>query len=154
MAALNPKQIEYIKSIQPDFEFRVRKLQPSLDVASEDDLFKVDMSLPNLKPMSLARQGSLQAAAGVQHVTRRFDNPIPTATLRPLSDASIPQPHSLTVEDRRLLARAKWLLKRLLMEDDDELDQRRPTITDELDEHEEGELLESKSRHRKGCRVY
>lgn len=45
-------------------------------------------------------------------------------------------------------------MKRLLMEDDVELDQKRPTITDELDEHEEGELLESKSRHRKGCRVY
>ena len=42
MARINPRQIQYIKEIQPDFEFQERKIQPSLDVASSDDLFKVD----------------------------------------------------------------------------------------------------------------
>mmetsp|Transcript_16443 Transcript_16443/g.17192 ORF Transcript_16443/g.17192 Transcript_16443/m.17192 type:complete len:100 (+) Transcript_16443:3-302(+) len=42
MAVVNPKQVNYIKNIQPEFEFRERKLQPSLDVASDDDLYKLD----------------------------------------------------------------------------------------------------------------
>jgi hypothetical protein len=44
MARINPAQVQFIKDIQPDFEFQERKIQPSLDVASADDLFKVDGS--------------------------------------------------------------------------------------------------------------
>jgi hypothetical protein len=150
MAVLNPKQIEYIKSIQPDFEFRVRKLQPSLDIASDEDLFKAE---PNVNPKPLVRQGSLQTEKG-RHGTKRSEPSAPFTTRQSISDASLVQPTSLPVEDRRLLARAKWLLKRLLMEsEEDEFNEttKYSKITDELDENDE--LLELKRFNRKGHEV-
>jgi hypothetical protein len=148
MAVVNPRQIQHIKSIQPDFEFRVRKLQPSLDIASEDDLFKVD----DAKPKPVARQGSLQLGSSLRSA-RRADQPM--ATMAPPSSSgssSSSQTNSLSLEDRRLLARAKWLLKRLLIETDEEKQSlsEREHITDELDEHEEDHYHALRAAQQKG----
>jgi hypothetical protein len=148
MAVVNPKQIQYIKGIQPDFEFRVRKLQPSLDVASEDELFKVD---DNTKPKLLGRQGShgSQIDSSTRSTGRRSNNPVATPSLPSSSSA---QTNSLPLEDRRLLARAKWLLKRLLVETEEEKQSllEREQITDELDEHEEEGIPSSRGAKKRG----
>lgn len=139
MAVVNPKQIQYIKGIQPDFEFRVRKLQPSLDVASEDDLFKVEDS-NQIKPKSLGRQATLQIDSSTRAIGR---NPV---TPLPLPSSSNVQINTLPLEDRRLLARAKWLLKRLLVQTEEE-EKRSPLerkqIADELDSTKEEDFQSS-----------
>jgi hypothetical protein len=189
MARINPRQIQYIKEVQPDFDFQERKIQPSLNVATSDDLFRVDNSdvddndsvkSKNSRSSHLSRSLSIGGAPPLTSVPIHGRSTIqkPSSDESSSSTTSSAHPHAhpphstspshrlssavgvgtihspagprltlavstqnhhqpnpnivpstpggggglgLSNEDRRLLTRAKWLLKRLLDSDEDPL---------------------------------
>jgi hypothetical protein len=190
MTRINPAQVQYIKDMQPDFDFQERKIQPSLDVASSDDLFRMEGSTAEDESQESAGGTKASRASRASHLSRSLSSgskpqplsllgkarppilhqteetpaagtgagsgtdprqshhrvskvPVMTATATANAPSSrltiaVP-PHApshgtsgtgtpgggpgagLSNEDRRLLTRAKWLLKRLLDPDEDSL---------------------------------
>lgn len=110
MTIINPKQIEYIRNIQPEFEFRTRKLQPSLEVASDAELYNLDTKAPKMrKDIPATQNQNLSNSSKSSQSSRSSSNRADSPANPPL----VPQQTPLSLDDRRLLVRTKWLLKRL-----------------------------------------
>ena len=134
MARINPSQVQHIKSMQPDFEFQLRKIQPSLGAASADELFSTgdaDNASSSDETMSVtAAVGTALANSGSNTpnhvsmyttdnaaVSRDMHSKTHTEALalEPLKPINIPdQNRFISNEDRLLLTRVKWVLKRLI----------------------------------------
>jgi hypothetical protein len=161
MARINPKQIELIKSLQPDFEFQKRDLQPSLSVATNEELFSSgtansppEHNLPGHHPPSSSSalhfsgsSPSLIHPNGSQQKNVAVRSSVDVGGLNAHSRAPIATPNtatrdtttpglSLSNDDRRLLARTKWLLRRLLERNEEEVEEEEEG---EEEEDEEGE---------------
>lgn len=185
MARINPRHVQYIKDMQPDFDFHERKIQPSLDVASSEDLFKVENeadddteSAPKSKNTTRQTEISRSLSGGHSHTSSGSSHPSQNKGRSSISPSeeirldhrmsshhrssnaansrltlAVPQSHTnshtnsgnsfnlgnstpggggggggLSNEDRRLLTRAKWLLRRLLDSDDEPYDPLHPEL--------------------------
>jgi len=158
MARINPRQIQHIKSMQPEFEFQERKIQPSLDVASTDDLFTADngevstasQPSPSTVPetsviedsssmiQDTSKQGVISRDPSGHRGTFSNINPTSSGNVSTANSVtgSVASATVLSQDDRRLLTRVKWLLRRLFEPEPEEEEEEEDDKFEAMDESE------------------
>ena len=132
MAKVNPSQVAHIRQHQPDFQFRERDIQPSLESARTDDLLQpdkapqsCDSSVTINSTDNIAINDKPVAATSMKHVDvvskGDISSDTPANTLAPSTDdaktadsAVPPGSKIVSLDEYRLIRRVRWLVTRLI----------------------------------------
>ena len=143
MAKVNPSQVAHIKQHQPDFQFRERNIQPSLESGRTDDLLQPDRAMSHdstvtatsteiaavdktSPPQSTKAPSATHAPTASEKNEQQVSSLVPStdtgaapqpvpATESSTQEVSVPSDcRVVTLDEFRLVRRVRWLVTRLI----------------------------------------
>jgi hypothetical protein len=137
MALINPKQVEHLRIMQPEFKFKERSIQPSLEVVSTNELLtniSDEVELNYLKTDDTNKAVDIKKAADNNKVKKASDDNLTkllslsnipeesTITQKSAADSidgsvshAVTHQQAISKEDKLLLLRVRWLIDRLVV---------------------------------------
>jgi len=159
MAKVNPSQVAHIKQHQPDFQFRERNIQPSLESGRTDDLLQPDRAMSHdstvtatsteiaavdktSPPQSTKAPSATHAPTASEKNEQQVSSLVPStdtgaapqpvpATESSTQEVSVPSDcRVVTLDEFRLVRRVRWLVTRLIGDREmDYLERKREMLT-------------------------
>ncbi len=126
MTIINPKQVAHLKKMQPNFKFKERNIEPSLDIATTKELLDNMQDEVEMNILKGKQIGATDAATHVHKENSPIHTPKPSTGIPSKTNASDgvngseeeeQQSNVLTMtpEDQMFLIRLKWMSDKLLV---------------------------------------